>query len=227
MRRRLRTSNRALSAVGLDSFVDIVMNVMGTLFFVIIYIALSANGLKGKITTPMLTPGVTQPVFFELRDKQVFKLDANDLIEKGVAAFRQCERQSGPAQKACEDRVREIGVGNEWYSVKVFPIRCPARPDPNEIGLSIVPRPEAAGESAGQFNAGSSTFSRELSGLDPRQQHVFFFVRDDSFALFHSVRSFVKGKGLMTGWMPLATGESITSGCGGVNSLFDPFGPQG
>jgi len=57
---------------------------------------------------------------------------------------------------------------------------------------------------------GASPLRKTLDGLDPRGQYAYFFVYDEpargggasGFATFRALRSYLKGRGIQTGWRP-------------------------
>jgi len=212
-------SRGSVFSVGLDSFVDIVMNVMGALFFMVIYVALLSHGMKSKITTPLTSASLTKPVFFECRNNTVFKTGLDQLAERLVSELKQCMGKDSSLGINCIDKLREAGkVRNAFYI---------ARPGlavtSGGLGLAVSyeEAPGSRGESANELQQPGSAFRREMEGLDARKDHIFFIVRADSFAIFHSARRVARQQGFQTGWEPFKRDAKLGSG-GGGRASFDP-----
>ena len=192
MRRRHRPRDSS-SFLSLDSFMDIVTNVIGALFFVIIYVVLASIGATGKVDTLIITPGHTKPIFFECRGNTVLFPDIEGLMD-----------ESGKLGSEVSNSFYTYSLG---YSRSTGPVAL------------FEPVPDSLGETAEEFEKEDSVFHRELAKLDPEKHHVFFVVRNDSFAVFHAARREVIESGLRAGWTPMKTGISLmfSSGGGGVD----------
>jgi hypothetical protein len=209
------------SLLTLDSFMDIVTNVNGALFFVVVYAALSAGAAKGKITTPMSTPGDTEEIFFECRDNTAFCPDIDGLLEKIRGVVKQA-KQPGRATGDIMDNLKAANIGNAYYRFKVketnlgtFTIRSPV--------LEIVP--DARGEGSGDLQKATSAFRRDLKKFDPSRHHIFFLVRTDSFEVFHAARRVAIEEGFRVGWEPMKMGMGLGLGGGGGGGI--DTGPMG
>jgi hypothetical protein len=81
-----KRSNNPNDSLNLDSFMDIVTNVIGTLFFVIVYAALSSFSATGKVTIPQIVTSETEAIIFECRDNTILEMDSkslkNELVER-------------------------------------------------------------------------------------------------------------------------------------------------
>jgi len=212
MRNRQRSS--VMSAVGLDSLSDIVMNVMGALFFMVIYVGLSASGLIGRITTPLGTPSRTKPVFLECRNNTVFKPDLDELLDRSVSALSQCVGPDFDRIPGCEELLNRKPLRNAFYTARPRALKCPGMDRPFATAvLDMVPG--ASGENSYQIQSPDSVLQRELNRLDPKRQHVVFMVRSDSFAVFHSARSLARKLGFRAGWEPFEKDRTLGGGCPG------------
>ncbi len=215
-RERRRTSG---SALGLDSFVDIVMNVMGALFFMVIYTALQSAGLKGKITTPLASVAQTEPVLFECRSNTVYFPALHELAQRMAKDFQECLKAKETTLSSCLDRYDKGRIRNAFYS---------ARPGLSlgsgglRLGVSFEPVPGARGDTLVQIRDENSAFRRELARLDPHKHHVYFIVRADSFGVFHSARRTARQLGFHTGWEPFRMDTKLGTGGGGGPRTFGP-----
>ena len=207
------------SFLGLDSFMDIVTNVIGALFFVVIYAAMSAFGAKGKVTTPMLSVSDTEAIFFECRGNTVLFPDVDKLLEESNEVWKQTEKD-GISVRMRVEKLNEAKVGNSFYTF-VLELKTFGNIifDATE---TLVPVSGSRGENASEFQREDSSFRRELARLDPKKHHIFFMVRTDSFEVFHTARRVAIKQGFRVGWDPIEVDDPLRFGSGGVV----PTGPQ-
>lgn len=214
-RRRGRISDPA-GFMGMDSFMDIVFNILGALFFVIIYVVLASQGAKGKVTTPLVSLSDTEDRTFECRANTVFYPEIVELFERAGKIVKDAKAQGIDDARALVKRVQQAGVGNEFYK---FVIRG------EEVSLEqmrfyrtstfIEPLKEARGEAGEALKAAGSRFRESLRRLDPGKNHIFFLVRHDSFEVFHTARRVAMEMGFKVGWHPLEADKPISVGSGG------------
>lgn len=214
---RPRQRNSLVSAAGLDSFVDIVMNVMGALFFMVIYVGLSSHGLVGKITTPVGTPSQTKPVFIECRNNTVFKPDIDELLNRSVSTLSQCVGPDFSRIPRCEELLNQKPVTNRYYIARPRALKCPGISGPY-ASATLDMMAGSLGENSYEIQSPDSAFQRELKRLDPKRQHVVFMVRADSFAAFQAARSLARKRGFRAGWEPFEKSGTLGGGCpGGID----------
>ncbi len=207
IRRRIGRKDNS-SFIGLDSFMDIVTNVMGALFFVIIYVALSASLAKGKETLPLAREADTERVIFECRANTAFYPEFEEMLEK-ISKLEE--------KNSTQDT--DIKIENAFYTYKqerkftisnMYIIQYYAK--------VFTPKPNSKGEDATQIEKENSKFQRELKKFDPEKHHILFIVRTDSFPVFHTARRIADKKGFKIGWEPYETDKPIT---------FAPYGEYG
>lgn len=215
-RRRL---GGAAQGVAMESLTAVILSAMGALFFVLIYVALSAYGVSAKITTPLVSPSDTTPVYFETRNNTLFKPDFTELGDRTVAAFNQCLAGSYSRIADCERALTAMPMRNEYYSTRLKALQCTGETKPYP-GISFIEIPEAKGEGLLELQDPSSAFQRELATLNPQQKHLIFMVRSDSFAVFHAARRLSRKMGFRSGWEPIDL--KLELGNGGC-----PGGPSG
>jgi len=181
----------------LDSFMDILFNVIGAFFFVLVYVALSSSGARGKVTLPMVSPAETKEVFFECRHDTVLFPDIEGLRAQASNAVARAGRSDYGAGRD----LRSMGVTNSFY-VTVN-------------SGHFVPVPESRGETSFQAGQEGSLFREHLARFDPANRHVFFIVRTDSFEVFHGVRKIALECGFRIGWEPYDKDRALTFGSSG------------
>lgn len=197
------------SVLSLESFIDIVFNVLGVLFFVVAYAALSAFGMVGKVVTPMLTEGKTKEAMFVCRSNTVFDIDGL------VSRVMEIVEQAAPGRTITSfSQLTEIQQKLEAAKIEDDHYRLEFMMMPPTI--SLVPKEGARGESAVDLLDARCSFLRELGRLDPVQRHIFFLVGTDSFEIFHTARRIAREKGFNIGWEPINAAEPIRFGSGGV-----------
>lgn len=208
----------AAQGVAMESLTAVILSAMGALFFVVIYVALSASGLSARITTPLVSPTDTAPVYFESRNNRLFKPDFTELADRTIAAFNQCLGGTYSRLGACEQALAAKPMQNKFYTTKIRALQCPGETKPYP-GISFLEMPGAKGEGLLELQDPGSAFQRELAALDPRKNHLIFWVRSDSFAVFHAARRLSRKLGFRSGWEPIDAKLQLGFGC--------PRGPGG
>jgi hypothetical protein len=216
MARRSVRLSRAQPAEEL--FSGVLIAGIGSLFFVAVYIAIAAHNLRPVITTPLVTPADTRPVLFECRANTVFRPGYDELIDRTVAVFNRCLGSSPARAAGCARELAARPEKNDYYRTKAIPVNCPPDGKP-QLAVQLELAPDMKGESMYELREPDSVFRRELARLDPSREHLIFFVRGDSFAVFHSARLVARQMGFRAGWEPLDIKAELGTGC--------PGGPAG
>ncbi len=182
--------------MGLDSFMDIVTNVIGALFFVLVYVVLSSISAKGKVVLPMVETADTERVYFECRAGTVLNPDV-DGLEADLERLLTQTGEEGLSQQELVSKANAAGIRNPFYTFRL------------ELAGGGIRRvydmvPGSKGEPESEIAAPESQFRKALSALDPSRQHVYFIVRTDSFEVFRAARRLAAQQGLAIGWGPLA-----------------------
>lgn len=204
----------------LDSFMDIVTNVIGALFFVLVYVALASEGARGKVTLPMIEPADTEAVFFECRAGTVLFPDIDSLTDQVTNVVGKAVAKAGEEKVDINDLQKdfeEADIRNTYYRHESSGIHI-------LLGQlqSFAMVPNSKGEYGDKIQESNSEFRRNLAKLDPDKHHVFLIVRTDSFNVFHSARRIVVEQGFRVGWGPISAKGNLTFGSGGEGT-----GPQG
>jgi hypothetical protein len=205
--------------VAMESLTAVILSATGALFLVVIYVALSAYGLSAKITTPLVSPSDTTPVYFECRNNTLFKPDITELADRTVAAFSQCLAGSYSRISGCEQALAAKPMHNEYYSTRLRALKCPGETKPYP-GISFIEIPDGKGEGLLEIQNPKSAFQRELASLNPQRNHLIFVVRSDSFGVFHAARRLSRKLGFRAGWEPIDRKLEIGFGCPGGGSGF-------
>jgi len=204
----------------LDSFMDIVTNVIGALFFVLVYVALASGGARGKVTLPMIEPADTEAVFFECRADTVLFPDVDSLTDQVTNILGRAVAEAGEGKVDINDLQKELeeaDIHNAYYKHECSVIHL-------LLGQlqSFAMVPDAKGEHGHEIQSQGSEFRKKLAKLDPAKHHVFFIVRTDSFNVFHSARRLAVDQGFRVGWGPISAEGNLTFGSGGEETK-----PQG
>jgi hypothetical protein len=209
---------------GLDSFMDIVTNVIGSLFFVIIFVALSASGAKGKVVTPILSEGSTKGIIFVCRANTIFFPDVNSLTERAAEVWKECEANGITDFQLKVDKLRKAKIENDYYryepnvsfSIKGGQILYTVSDD-------LIPVANAKGENIDAVKTENSEFQKALERLDPAKEHIFLLVDTDSFEVFHTARREIIKRGLAVGWDPIEKNQKLQFSQGGVIDIGSHF----
>jgi hypothetical protein len=194
--RRRRGNDEILFS--LDSFLDIVTNVVGVLVLVAMVTVVSA----GKISVPSGATAATAAkptatrLLFECSHDEVFFVDEEG---NGLRVLEQASHVGPrPTRNALAEMLEENDVGDATHRVHV---------DTTEATLSWVYtlRPDARGERASDIDQEGSDFRRRLEGGG----FAYFVVHDDSFEVFKKARDLARARGIAVGWHPVEGRTSL------------------
>lgn len=195
---------------GTDSFMDIVTNVLGALFFVVIYAALAAVGAEGTVDVPLTKSSNTIGALFECRGNTAFFPDFDTGLAQARERLNKLLEDGKSDVAALEEELTHAAIGNRFY-----------RYEPNfyrdEFGvLRLQPvfrfQDGQRGETGPEIEVSTSALRREFAKLDPAKQHVYFLVREDSFEVFRTARHVAIQMGLNVGWTPMINSEIVAFG---------------
>jgi len=216
--RTSRTERDPAALFNLDSLMDIVTNVLGALFFVVVFVVLSSTGAKGRVTTPLAQPIDTEPFMVECRGNTVIIPEYDELGAQVIEMVNRLIKSGVTDPHEWVRRVKDANIHNRYHHVEVSV--QPYYDENGEIKIDVprtyVPDLGALGETALDLKSAESVLRRRLARLDPAKRHVFFIVRTDSYEVFHSARRLAMEMGFRTGKDPLGAGDSLTFGASGV-----------
>ncbi len=190
-RRSGRGGSRSIG--GTDSLLDIIMNVIGVAFFVLIYVFLEASTAINVQRLPISREKDTEPLMFEITEREVYFLDHETLSQ-------QLQSQSGYGT-----------VKDETYSLRVGPNRW----NPVFIYERL---PTAEGTPGHRLRDPDSDFRQVLDRYDTDERHIYFLVREDSFVTFREARKVAIEVGFGAGWLPLKQDLELAFGRGDPRS---------
>jgi hypothetical protein len=186
----------------LDSFLDIVTNVVGVLVLVAMVTVLSA----GNISVPSGATAMTAPrptasrLLFECAGDEIFFVDEEG---NGARVVDQVKRTSERpvSRDALVALLDDEDVGDATHRV---------RADRLEHGIAWVYalRPEARGDHAADLDRTGSEFHRKLAELEAGG-FAYFVVHDDGFEVFRKARDIARARGISVGWHPVEGREPI------------------
>jgi hypothetical protein len=180
----------------LDSFLDIVTNVVGVLVLVAMVTVLSAGNISVPSgATAMAAPKPTAArLLFECAGDEVFFVDEEG---NGRRVLDEVSR-TGDRAISRNDLVTLLDnkdVGDATHRV---------RADELSRGLAWIYalRSGVHGERAADLDRAESAFRKKLAGL-PRGGFAYFVVHDDSFEIFRKARDIARQRGVSVGWHPV------------------------
>jgi hypothetical protein len=179
----------------LDSFLDIVTNVVGVLVLVAMVTVLSA----GNISVPSGTVAMTSPavqasrVLFECAGDEVFVVDEEG---NGARVVEEVRKAGDPSSR--ENLVglldqRDVGDATHRVRAEVLP---------NGLAWVYALRSGAHGQRATDLEREGGAFRRRVDGLE-RGGFAYFVVHDDSFEVFGKARDILRARGVSVGWHPV------------------------
>jgi hypothetical protein len=194
----------------LDSFLDIVTNVVGVLVLVAMVTVLSA----GNISVPSGATAMRAPrpsaerLLFECAGEQVFFVDEEEngqrvieevkwLTQRSAAPGAPSNPRSGLISRdALVTFLDTTDVGDATHRVR-------AEGDGSRgIAWVYTLRASARGERAADLDRPGSAFRKRLDGLGHRS-FAYFVVHDDSFEIFQKARDIARAYGVSVGWHPV------------------------
>jgi hypothetical protein len=189
-------------ALPLDSFLDIITNVVGVLVLVAVVTMLSSGNISVPSgATAMVAPKASASrLLFECAGDEVMLLD-----EEGNARRVLDEVQRSGVENITRDALVALlddqDVGDATHRV---------RADRLERGIAWVYslRPGARGERVHELDRDGSTYRRQLAALE-RGGFAYFIVHDDSFEAFRKARDIARARGISVGWHPVEGREPV------------------
>jgi len=197
------------TAISLDSFLDIVTNVVGVLILIAVVTVLSAGDFavaSGATALEEPRAGAGR-IVFELSQDRAYFVD-----EEGNAdRVRRLVREEYSEEEIDADVVAAMlglnDVGDQNHRVR-------AEVQPRGLVWTYTLRRSAEGESIERLSELGSTFQRKLGALPPGS-FVYFVVHDDSFEAFRHARDLARRRGIATGWHPIEATEPLRFSPGG------------
>ncbi len=219
MSRRRRRDDSVLS---LDSFVDIVTNVLGLLILIAALVIVSNRDIKVALGTPLMAkaPDDLERVIFECRENRVVPVEEgfrNARVERVVAEWH--DDGSAAADEQCVAAFREMNrsrASNDYHrfewQAEVVPTFFGKR-----LSLTTVLHPvdEPVGTIVTDLRDDASDFQEHLEDYDPEKHWVFIIARENSFECLRAVRKILHERGFQVGWTPQANDEPLRFSSGG------------
>lgn len=196
----------------LDSFLDVLTNIVGVLIFVTIFASLSATGggapkTHVTIQTPLASTTDKEPLWFEIQNKKVSHLNLRQVRAKELelsGSLPNCNKPTNADSIGLSNyqscllsilgRQSNFSVDTENYQVKTV-----------DQGVSLLFEPLSAniGETTTQLTAANSAYKQVLSKFNPQKDYLAFIVRPDSFEAFRDARKQAWEAGYEVGWEPI------------------------
>lgn len=186
----------------LDSFLDIVTNVVGVLVLVAMVTVLSAGNISvpsGATAMAAPRPSATR-MLFECAGDQVYFVDEEG---NGRRVLDEVSRAGDPkiSRDALIALLDDKDIGDATHRVQA---------DRVDRGIAWVYalRNEAKGERVADLDREDSAFRKQVAGL-PRGGFAYFVVHDDSFEVFRKAREIARARGVSVGWHPVEGKEPV------------------
>lgn len=225
-KRRIRTNNHP--SQNLDSFLDILMNTVGVLMFIGLFVSLLAVEAGTIIKTPLRSETKKVGNFFEVRNNQVFLVSDPKLeeeIDKLLATLPNCKTPDIPNNmpsylynfyieeiekyEQCiinkNNRLEKFYYQNQNYTISFI----------NNGSLKYDPKLSSIGENNKELKDKNSNFMNTLNQLNPDVNYIAFLVRPDSFETFRVAREKAWSLGYEVGWEPITQDRILVFGSGG------------
>lgn len=214
MRRRM-TQEEINPQQNLDPFLDILMNVVGALMFIGLFVSLIAVLNTSEIKRfPLARETEKKAYWFEVRNQEIIDLKANmESMEKEARSFLSSLSSAQCYDWQCVERkferVNNFSIRTSHYKYSLYPEWITDYIDDGfRIKAEILePLPNVSGESSEEFISDNSQFQQTLKKLNPDKDFLFFLVRPDSFETFEEIWNLVEEKKFDVGWNPFDNNE--------------------
>lgn len=180
----------------LDSFLDIVTNVVGVLVLVAMVTVLSAGNISVPSgATAMTTPKPTaERVLFECAGDEIYVVDEEG---NGRRVLDEVAR-TGERKISADSLVALLDdndVGDATHRVRADVVA-------RGVAWVYALRPGARGERAGDLDRPESAYRKQLGAIE-RGGFAYFVVHDDGFEVFKKAREIARARGVAVGWHPV------------------------
>lgn len=186
----------------LISFCDIVTVTCVALFMAMIIVVWEAIKTPEIRATPMIIATTNTPVFFECRNRQIYPVDIDAIVEQLQAAAQSIPRGTNRTPERALEHMMGLDIGDEYYKVSN-----------NHLMLGMValnPRQEIKGVDEESALAEGGIVRETLARFSPSSHYIVFYVRDDSFSIFRKARQFSTTSGWASGWEYLDRKEPLS-----------------
>lgn len=210
MRNRVRRKMPNASQ-NLDSFLDVLTNIVGVLIFVSLFASLAANGGAPKthltIQTPLASTTDKEPLWFEIQNNKVSYLNLRQIRNKEIelsGSLPNCNKpSSGDSVSLSNYQSCLLSILGRQSNFRVDTDSYRVRTVDQGVSLLFEPLSNNIGETATKLTAANSAYKQVLSKSNPKKDYLAFIVRPDSFEAFRDARKQAWEAGYEVGWEPL------------------------
>ena len=195
----------------LDSFLDVLTNIVGVLIFVSLFASLAANGGAPKthltIQTPLASTTDKEPLWFEIQNNKVSYLNLRQIRNKEIelsGSLPNCNKpSSGDSASLSNYQSCLLSILGRQSNFRVDTDSYQVRTVDQGVSLLFEPLSNNIGETATQLTTVNSAYKQVLSKSNPNKDYLAFIVRPDSFEAFRDARKQAWEAGYEVGWEPL------------------------
>lgn len=207
MSKRRREDDGALS---LDSFLDIVTNVVGALILIAVVTVIGAGDISVSTGASALVPTVptAERLVFHCADNQIFFVDEKANAERIRTSLAERFDDATPLPDWIIAHLLETDVGDPSYRVQA------ETTDVGGVTWVYHRRAGVRGDTEAQFDVGTSDFEAKLDEI-VGDTYVYFVVHADSFEIFRRARDLLRERGVPMGWHPVEGYSPLRIGASG------------
>ena len=207
------------SAPSLDSFLDILTNLIGVMVLIAVLSVITSQHIEVWLGTPILreAPEHSDRVLFECREGRVVFLDEKKMRIDAERMLRDHLSQENAIPTSVEELNRILqtdDAGDDCYRVRVEWDSAASTEGGDQEVLDALawiyePRSVRRGETESELRRGKSEYRKQIDSLDPQAEFAFFIVRPDGFEVFRLARKLARDRGVATGWYPHRKDEQL------------------
>lgn len=195
----------------LDSFLDVLTNIVGVLIFVSLFASLAANGGAPKthltIQTPLTSTTDKEPLWFEIQNNKVSYLNLRQIRNKEIelsGSLPNCNKpSSGDSVSLSNYQSCLLSILGRQSNFRVDTDSYRVRTVDQGVSLLFEPLSNNIGETGTKLTAANSAYQQVLSKSNPNKDYLAFIVRPDSFETFRDARKQAWEAGYEVGWEPI------------------------
>lgn len=195
--------------LSLDSFLDIVTNVVGVLILVAVVTVLGTGdiGVSAGATALAAPRPTADRALFHCAGGELFFVDEKGNAKRLQSQIGDALREKGLTAEAVTEYLDNHDLGDATHRVR-------AESGPGGLAWVYRVRPGVHGEDKGRVGQSTSAFQRRLDEL-PAGGFAYFVVDDDSFEVFRAAREVAAARGIAVGWSPQERGKGLRLGAMG------------
>ena len=189
---------------------DMLTNTVGIMLFILIFTTLGAGGAVIAKRLPKEKETDAHSLYVVCAGGKVVPFDSAEIVEGfmkplGKPSFDTARAWAARFNERRFETADMIATGQAEANFTDLGFSSRVSFD---VSLTLWPKPQA-GEDIRALAEPDSRYLKWLSGRNPKEFFVFFFVRPDGVAIFQKARNEASARGFGAGWSPLGPEDKV------------------